>query len=199
MPDRPCVEQGCAIPADPHAQRCGWHRLARTKLVEQEEASARRLAVASARPGFVPVMRVKKETAALALSRGVRFCPGCQAYVPLWYFAASRCKPCARIQARASRTNRVYGVDAGTQEALLALQRGKCAICRTRPRSKALAMDHDHQSLDARGYLCKSCNHDLLGAAHDSLEILRNAVYYLENPPTSGRWTPPEDSEPIPY
>ena len=33
---------------------------------------------------------------------------------------------------------------------------------------------------------------ELLGAAHDSINILRNAVAYLEAPPWSGGWSIPE-------
>jgi hypothetical protein len=32
----------------------------------------------------------------------------------------------------------------------------------------------------------------LLGAAHDSIHILRNAVAYLEHTPMSGEWQLPE-------
>jgi hypothetical protein len=34
-----------------------------------------------------------------------------------------------------------------------------------------------------RGVICKRCNHDLLGAAHDDIEILKRAIAYLESPP----------------
>jgi hypothetical protein len=43
-----------------------------------------------------------------------------------------------------------------------------------------------------RGLLCQRCNHELLGAAHDSIHILRNAVAYLEHTPMSGEWQLPE-------
>lgn len=33
---------------------------------------------------------------------------------------------------------------------------------------------------------------ELLGAAHDSVHILRNAVAYLTTPPMSGEWEIPE-------
>ena len=55
-----------------------------------------------------------------------------------------------------------------------------------------LALDHDHKTGAVRGYLCQRCNHDLLGAAYDNVDILRAAVRYLETPPADGAWVPPE-------
>jgi len=71
-----------------------------------------------------------------------------------------------------------------TYESLLALQGGRCGICRQVPRSRRLAVDHDHESGWVRGLLCISCNHELLAAARESVEILRNAVYYLTTTPS---------------
>jgi len=56
-------------------------------------------------------------------------------------------------------------------------QKGACAICTVSGRR--LVIDHDHISGKARGLLCDSCNH-LLGRANDSIDILRNAIQYLE-------------------
>ena len=68
----------------------------------------------------------------------------------------------------------------------MVLQGGRCAICRGLPRKNRLAVDHSHdESLAVRGLLCKRCNHDLLGAAHDSIELLKAAIEYLTNPPYS--------------
>ena len=39
---------------------------------------------------------------------------------------------------------RTYGLTAEQYDALLARQGGRCAICRARPKSKRLAVDHDH-------------------------------------------------------
>ena len=86
---------------------------------------------------------------------------------------------------------KTFGITAERYAELLRLQGGRCAICRARPRSKRLAVDHDHQTGAVRGLCCKRCNHDLLGAAHDDVELLRRAIAYLEAPPASGRWEPP--------
>jgi hypothetical protein len=91
-----------------------------------------------------------------------------------------------------------FGIDENTYQWLLNMQGARCAICRERPKSKRLAIDHDHKhcktgcSRCVRGLLCQRCNHELLGAAHDSIHILRNAVTYLGTPPMSGEWQLPE-------
>jgi hypothetical protein len=186
---RVCIETNCSLTADPRSQRCGWHRLARQAPIVQEEAAQRRRMASEAREGYVYRPRVSaKHTPPLA-----RWCSGCQGFVPAWYTSGAMCKAHARIASRASRVKATYGLDGERARDLLTVQSGRCAICGRKPRAKALAVDHDHVSGAVRGYLCQRCNHDLLGAAHDSLDILRAAVAYLENPPASGAWTPPWD------
>lgn len=61
-------------------------------------------------------------------------------------------------------------------------QKGKCAICH-RPQSefkKGFAVDHDHLTRKIRGLLCTRCN-PALGAFQDDINILKNAIKYLEN------------------
>lgn len=97
-------------------------------------------------------------------------------------------------------------------EALLQIQGGRCAICNARPRGVRLALDHTHGHEACggkgcegcwRGLLCSKCNHELLGAAHDSRYILQAADAYLAHPPTSGEWrrldrdAPVEDPPPF--
>ena len=60
-------------------------------------------------------------------------------------------------------------------------QGGRCAIC-----GNALIKantDHDHKTGEVRGLLCARCNR-ALGRFGDSLVLLRNAVSYLEAPPS---------------
>jgi hypothetical protein len=104
----------------------------------------------------------------------------------------SRCRTCASIANHASRTKSVYGIDGERYNALLNVQGGRCAICRNMPKTKRMPVDHDHATGEPRGLLCDKCNHELLGAAHDRVEILEAAVYYLRNPPLTGRWVQPE-------
>jgi hypothetical protein len=123
---------------------------------------------------------------------GMRWCAGCQSFVPLWYCSDTRCRPCARTARTGARTARIYGVEPDEFERVLQLQGGTCAICRNRQQSKRLALDHDHTTGEPRGILCQTCNYKLLGAAYDSVRILRAAVTYLEHTPFSGSWVAPE-------
>lgn len=81
---------------------------------------------------------------------------------------------------------RVYGLEAGDYERILAAQGGVCPICmRAKGISRRLCVDHDHTIDDpresVRGLLCKTCNHDLLG--YFDIPALERAIAYLRNPP----------------
>jgi hypothetical protein len=164
---------------------CYWHRVARTSPTAQDDETTKRRALA----GFPLRHRVPEGD----WPEGMRWCAGCQSFVPLWYCAGSRCRPCARAARAGARTAKLYGVEPDDYARILELQGGACAICRNRQQSKRLALDHDHRTGEARGILCQRCNHDLLGAAYDSVRILRAAVAYLERPPFGGEWSPPEE------
>jgi len=58
-------------------------------------------------------------------------------------------------------------------------QEGCCAICRTEVPLIDSAIDHNHDTGEFRGVLCKQCNR-ALGMFKDSPAILRSAVEYLE-------------------
>jgi hypothetical protein len=96
---------------------------------------------------------------------------------------AYRNSPASKAQRRAYELKRTYGITLEQYELILTAQSGKCAICRCTPRTKKLAVDHDHKTKAIRGLLCSNCNHKLLGAAHDKVDILKNAIRYIENPP----------------
>ena len=87
-----------------------------------------------------------------------------------------------RATSRALRVATTYGLSRADYDALLAHQRGVCAICGGR-RTYALDVDHDHATGKVRGLLCRQCNRRLLPAAKDNPETLRNAANYLEWPP----------------
>jgi hypothetical protein len=154
-----------------------------------------RIAARDRRAGMVPDALRRKTVPAKLWPTGTRWCAGCQTFADLEDFGkgASQCKACVSAKSHAARVQKVYGIDSTEYERLLALQGGKCAICRRRPVGKRLAVDHDHKTMANRGLLCKSCNKDLLGAAHDSIEMLNAAVAYLDTPPTSGLWRAPEE------
>ena len=57
-------------------------------------------------------------------------------------------------------------------------QQGQCGICGDymgRP-----VLDHSHKTMEVRGLLCSGCNAGL-GQFKDNPEILKAALYYLEN------------------
>jgi hypothetical protein len=147
-----------------------------------------------------PEMRVKRTKKIVALApAGTSFCAGCQSFRDLVDFGkgATTCRACLSAKTHAAMVAKTYGVTGDDYETLLALQGGKCAICRARPKSKRLAVDHDHKSGAVRGLLCSRCNHDLLGSAWDSLAIAVALWHYLNTPPASGSWLPPEAAPPL--
>lgn len=127
---------------------------------------------------------------------GTAWCAGCQSFRDLEDFAkgATRCRPCASAKAHSSMIEKTYGLTSEQYDALLERQGGRCAICRARPKSKRLAVDHDHKTGVVRGLLCSRCNHDLLGSAWDSLAMATALWHYMNTPPATGRWLAPEDA-----
>lgn len=70
---------------------------------------------------------------------------------------------------------------------LIVKQNNKCAICEKPedaidPRTKepfGLSLDHCHHGGFVRGFLCRKCN-QLLGCAKDDINVLQNAILYLQ-------------------
>jgi len=123
---------------------------------------------------------------------GQVWCSGCHQYLARIQFPASdttagklpaRCIPCNREYHHGYRLKTVFGIDADEYHRLSSITGHRCAICLGRPTSKRLAVDHNHNTGEIRGLLCKRCNHGLLGAARDSIEMLERAICYLESPP----------------
>lgn len=182
----PCGRDKLVMPSGKLSSMCYWHRLMRTSMEAQQREAHKRLLAA--------VMPRRKRVPELFWPDGERWCAGCQSFVPLFYCTGSRCKACAAKSRREAHVERTYGLGPDGYEALFAVQDGKCAICRKRQLDRAIAVDHDHKTGAVRGLLCHRCNHDLLGAAYDSVRILQAAVNYLLNPPAEGNWTPPEEA-----
>lgn len=189
---RACRLDGCYLEAAPRRQLCYEHWLAKQPPVVRADAALRRLAL-------VPEHLRKGRIPAKDWPEGRRWCSGCQTFVLLEHASASRCKACLSISSHRSRLVADFGIDEATYWHLFELQGGKCAICRGRPTTARLAVDHDHSCCKkpplcgkcTRGLLCSKCNHELLGAAHDSLQILVNAVAYMTTPPITGEWELP--------
>lgn len=143
---------------------------------------------------MIPDELARKRVPAREWPAGQRWCAPCQSFRDLEDFAegASRCRPCASSATHGARIAKTYGLSPADYDRLLALQGGRCAICRGRPKSKRLAVDHDHGSGAVRGLLCSRCNHDLLGSAWDSLALASALWHYLNTPPAAGDWIAPE-------
>lgn len=84
-----------------------------------------------------------------------------------------------RRKARDAYLRRNYGVGIEWYEEQLDKQGGRCAICLCRPRTRVLAVDHDHLTGALRGLLCGRCNHGLLQFAQEDITILKRAIEYL--------------------
>lgn len=165
-----------------------------------------RIEAAQRRAALIPTACRRERIPAAQWPDGRRWCAGCQTFVLLEDASGSRCRGCSSIASHLSRLRNEFGIDPLTYKHLFELQSGRCAICRGRPRTTRLAADHDHSCCPAgkrplcgrctRGLLCSRCNHELLGAAHESRQILVNALAYLTDPPASGSWElPPLERE----
>lgn len=145
---------------------------------------------------MVPLdLRVKRTKKLMARApEGQAWCAGCQSWRDLEDFGknATQCRPCAWSVTHETMVAKTYGLGPGQYDALVELQGGRCAICRNRPKSKSLAVDHDHKTGVVRGLLCSRCNHDLMGAAWDSAAMALALWHYMNTPPAAGSWIAPE-------
>lgn len=80
---------------------------------------------------------------------------------------------------REAQRGKLYGMQPGEYDTMLALQDGRCAICGRAPYDRPLDVDHDHVTKRVRGLLCRQCNSGI-GKLQDSVELLMKAVKYLE-------------------
>jgi hypothetical protein len=94
-----------------------------------------------------------------------------------------RCRPCVSKANHEKRVAEVYGLADGEYDLLLANQDGACAICQRKPGAKRLAVDHNHDTDEVRGLLCRGCNRDVLGHLRESVEALQRAIAYIQDPP----------------
>lgn len=72
------------------------------------------------------------------------------------------------------QTKKRYGVDVETYKQRMATE-SSCEICGS---EKELCYDHDHETMEFRGVLCRGCNRSL-GQLGDSLEGILKVVDYL--------------------
>lgn len=76
---------------------------------------------------------------------------------------------------------RRYNLTPEEYEAILEYQGGVCAICDHPPKSKNLAVDHDHKTGLVRGLLCYMCNYTLGGMGGDPDDKIHRMSYYLNH------------------
>lgn len=89
---------------------------------------------------------------------------------------------------RRYQLKRLYGIDLEHYDAILQRQGGVCAICRLsettidRRTGKPwpLAVDHNHNTGELRGLLCRRCN-NALGSFKDDPILLQSAAEYLRS------------------
>jgi len=178
---KPCKQPDCGLPKDLPSHFCYWHRVSRLLIDDQIAEARQRLAMMEAKPNYQYRPSVPSEK----WPEGRRFCSGCQFMIPKWYADGSRCKACASEARYGAHIRETYGISYDFYLALYQFQGGRCYICRKVPKSRRLAVDHDHETGEVRGLLCsgqRSCNHDVLGNI-TSIDMARRIVLYLEDPP----------------
>lgn len=111
--------------------------------------------------------------------RGRGVCLGCGGNAER---SNTRCNRCSR--------ERAHGLQLGAVERMLAIQGGRCAVCRAEePGIRGWTIDHDHRCCFGdlscgscvRGVLCMTCNTGL-GMFGDDPAQLQRAIDYLASP-----------------
>jgi hypothetical protein len=182
-PKKPCKQPDCELPKDSPSHFCYWHRVDRLLIDDQIAEARERLATMQKRDGYEYRSSVPGER----WPAGRRFCSGCQFMIPKWYADGSRCRACASEARYGAYILKEYKITYSFYLALYQFQGGRCYICRKAPRSRRLAVDHNHETGEVRGLLCsgqRSCNHDVLGNI-TSLDMAKRIVLYLEDPPAA--------------
>jgi hypothetical protein len=90
------------------------------------------------------------------------------------------CKKCWNEKFYHAVRKKKYGLTKEEYERMQTEQDNKCLICETEIKGKDICVDHCHDTGDVRGLLCRTCNSGL-GFFKDTLEILENAVTYMQN------------------
>jgi Autographiviridae endonuclease VII len=84
-----------------------------------------------------------------------------------------------------SRLRNTYGITVEQYDNMIRVQKGLCAICTdTCATGQRLSVDHNHQTNEIRGLLCRRCN-TLVANLENNTKLLIKAHVYLQNPPAS--------------
>jgi recombination endonuclease VII len=81
---------------------------------------------------------------------------------------------CKRSE-RAYALKRLYGITIEEYDALFTKPKGRCAICKQKPKGQRLSVDHCHRGKFVRWLLCNLCNRGL-GCFRDDPRLLRTAA-----------------------
>lgn len=103
-----------------------------------------------------------------------------------------------KARVAAQRIEKIYGLAPALFDRLWAAQGFRCAICWRPIRIRRPSVDHDHETREVRGLLCRKCNYDLLGFY--GVDALIRAARYLMAPPAFdviGRIIVPSDERQI--
>lgn len=176
---KPCKVDWCEGKKDSPSHFCYWHRVDRLFIDDQISAAIDRRALS------LKTHEVRASVPSAQWPDGRRFCSGCQFMVPIWYTQGSKCKACSSHANYARHIQETYGISYDFYLALYQFQGGRCYICRKVPKTRRLAVDHNHETNEVRGLLCsgeRSCNHDILGNIK-SIDMAHRIVLYLEDPP----------------
>lgn len=92
-----------------------------------------------------------------------------------------RCDPCKEAK-RNSRFKTKYGISLENYRDILDSQDGGCASCGVKPNpgEPRLAIDHNHETGQVRGVLCRGCN-TALGFVKEDRNIMLALVKYIDS------------------
>ena len=79
---------------------------------------------------------------------------------------------------RSQQLRQKYGITIEVYDAMVARQRGRCAVCQRRPIGR-LCVDHSHDTQMLRRLLCHDCNLGF-GKFRDNPNLMRIGADYLE-------------------
>ena len=85
----------------------------------------------------------------------------------------------AKRSERVARLKTRFGITEQQFEVMVRLQGGGCAICGKAPKSRRLAVEHDHVTGRVRGAVCHFCNRYRI--ANNNVTTARRVLEYLES------------------
>lgn len=134
------------------------------------------------------------------IEKGLSYCPKCNKEKPLSEFnkdnktaykIAVYCRECNtekgklryknyRNNHKSSQLKSNFNITLEQYNEMLANQNGKCAICGgVENGNRMMCVDHCHTTSKVRGLLCSKCNFGL-GNFKDNIQLLKNAINYLQ-------------------